>query len=79
MHRVFVACVLLCAAAVAAAERTSQAPRPAERAPSSFTCGAKKTCAEMASCAEAKFYLEHCGLARLDGDKDGIPCESHCR
>jgi hypothetical protein len=75
LHRMFVGCALLCATAVAAAERTPQAPGPAER----FTCGTKKTCAEMASCAEAKFYLEHCGLARLDGDKDGIPCESRCR
>jgi hypothetical protein len=34
---------------------------------------------EMVSCAEARFYLKECGLARLDGDGDGVPCESLCR
>ncbi len=31
-------------------------------------CGAKRTCGEMTSCAEARFYLNECGLSRLDGD-----------
>jgi endonuclease YncB( thermonuclease family) len=44
----------------------------------SFECGAKRTCSEMQSCAEALFYLEHCGLGRIDGDGDGAPCESRC-
>ena len=44
-----------------------------------FTCGAKRTCGQMSSCAEARHYLEVCGLNRLDGDRDGIPCESLCR
>jgi endonuclease YncB( thermonuclease family) len=43
------------------------------------TCGAKRTCAEMVNCAEARFYLAECGVTRLDGDGDGIPCESKCR
>ena len=42
-------------------------------------CGSKRTCGEMESCAEARSYLEKCGLSRLDGDGDGIPCESLCR
>ena len=42
-------------------------------------CGAKSTCGEMASCEEARFYLKECGLSRLDGDKDGMPCEALCR
>jgi hypothetical protein len=29
-------------------------------------------------CAEARFQLEHCDLTRLDGDGDGIPCETLC-
>ncbi|MDQ3582137.1 MAG: thermonuclease family protein [Pseudomonadota bacterium] len=36
---------------------------------------ADKRCNEMASCDEAKFYLSQCGLSRLDGDGDGVPCE----
>jgi endonuclease YncB( thermonuclease family) len=43
-----------------------------------FTCGAKTKCGEMVSCEEALFYLNECGLTRLDGDKDGVPCESLC-
>lgn len=44
-----------------------------------FSCGSKRYCREMSSCAEARFYLEQCGLSRLDGDHDGVPCESLCR
>jgi endonuclease YncB( thermonuclease family) len=44
-----------------------------------FTCGAKRYCREMTTCAEARFYLSQCGLSRLDGDRDGVPCESICR
>jgi endonuclease YncB( thermonuclease family) len=45
----------------------------------SFQCESKTTCRQMQSCAEAKYYLMSCGLTRLDGDKDGTPCESICR
>ena len=45
----------------------------------SFSCGAKRTCREMASCAEARFHLETCGVRTLDGDRDGLPCEQLCR
>lgn len=41
-------------------------------------CGGKRTCGEMNSCAEANFYLDECGVSRLDGDGDGVPCESIC-
>jgi len=44
----------------------------------SFTCGGKTKCSQMTSCAEAYYYLNKCGLTRLDRDKDGIPCESIC-
>ena len=46
--------------------------------PKTFTCGTKTYCREMVSCEEARFYLRSCGLSRLDGDKDGIPCEAIC-
>ncbi|MFB9061263.1 MULTISPECIES: excalibur calcium-binding domain-containing protein [Sphingobium] len=32
----------------------------------------------MDSCSEAYHYLNECGLSRLDGDGDGVPCESIC-
>ena len=43
-----------------------------------FNCGTKRFCGEMRSCSEARFYLTECGLRRLDGDHDSIPCESIC-
>ena len=43
-----------------------------------FDCGTKRYCKEMASCEEAMYYLENCGLSRLDGDGDGVPCEALC-
>ena len=43
------------------------------------TCGNKRYCKEMTSCEEAKFYLSQCGLSRLDGDGDGVPCEKLCK
>ena len=64
------------------AER-QQPPAAPPAAPTSpgdgFTCGAKRYCREMTSCAEARFYLNSCGFSRLDGDRDGTPCESLCR
>jgi hypothetical protein len=42
-------------------------------------CKGKKTCREMSSCEEAKFYLNNCGVTRIDGDGDGIPCEKLCK
>lgn len=54
------------------------APPSAPRSSTGFRCGSKRFCREMTSCAEARFYLRACGLTRLDGDGDGIPCESLC-
>jgi endonuclease YncB( thermonuclease family) len=44
-----------------------------------FSCDGKSKCGDMSSCAEAKFYLNSCGVRRLDRDNDGIPCESICK
>lgn len=57
---------------------SSRSPRSTEAAPGEFSCGAKRYCREMRSCAEARFYLLQCGLNRLDGDGDGVPCEEIC-
>lgn len=45
---------------------------------SNFSCKGKTKCGEMVSCEEAKYYLKYCGVTRLDGDSDGIPCETLC-
>lgn len=61
------------------AAQPASPPAMSRPAASGFTCGAKRYCREMTSCAEARFYLSQCGLSRLDGDRDGIPCGSICR
>jgi len=43
-----------------------------------FSCDGRHLCRQMRSCAEARYFLEVCGVTRLDGDGDGVPCESIC-
>ncbi len=50
----------------------------AESQPANASCAGKRYCKEMASCGEARFYLNQCGLKSLDRDGDGIPCENLC-
>jgi len=52
---------------------------PLKAAENGSACGGKRYCREMSSCAEARFYLRECGVARLDADGDGIACEDLCR
>ena len=53
-------------------------PRARKPKPGPLACGTRTYCSEMASCEEARFYFEKCGVHSLDGDGDGIPCESLC-
>jgi endonuclease YncB( thermonuclease family) len=46
---------------------------------SHLECAGKSMCKDMSNCAEANFYLNECGVKRLDRDHDGIPCESLCK
>lgn len=41
-----------------------------------YSCDGKTHCSQMTSCAEAKFYQRHCPGTKMDGDGDGVPCES---
>jgi hypothetical protein len=54
------------------------AQMPRRDAPAGWRCGEKTYCTQMTSCAEAMFHFQVCGLARLDGDRDGMPCERLC-
>ncbi len=42
----------------------------------SYSCAGKVYCSEMTSCDEAKYYQRNCPGTKMDGDGDGIPCES---
>jgi endonuclease YncB( thermonuclease family) len=58
--------------------RKGRAPSRPKIDPLPLACGNRSSCKEMSSCKEARFYFEGCGLTRLDGDRDGVPCESLC-
>lgn len=57
---------------------SAPSPAPVVKPTSSFSCGYKRYCKQMVSCDEARYYLEVCGVYRLDRDNDGVPCESIC-
>jgi endonuclease YncB( thermonuclease family) len=62
------------------------APKPsaaAEVAPVATTvaaagalrCDGRQYCSQMNSCAEATWFLKNCPGVKMDGNRDGVPCE----
>ncbi|HJU40063.1 MAG TPA: excalibur calcium-binding domain-containing protein [Tahibacter sp.] len=50
---------------------------PQEEAPrASYECDGRTHCSQMRSCGEAKYFLAHCPNTKMDGDRDGVPCEN---
>jgi hypothetical protein len=43
--------------------------------PSRFRCDGRQMCSQMTSCDEAKFFLANCPGVKMDGNRDGVPCE----
>ena len=41
-----------------------------------FSCDGRTHCSQMRSCAEATYFIQHCPGTRMDGNRDGVPCES---
>lgn len=41
-----------------------------------YRCDGRTRCTEMTSCDEAKFFIQNCPRTKMDGDGDGVPCES---
>jgi endonuclease YncB( thermonuclease family) len=56
----------------------SRASKNASSAQGNAACGRKHLCSQMISCEEAKVYFTQCGVKALDGNGDGVPCESLC-
>lgn len=75
MKKIFI--IMIVSVSLFSAE--SKKPKEDNNKNKEFKCEGKKYCKQMTSCAEAKFYLNQCGLTRLDRDKDGIPCETICK
>ena len=56
---------------------TTQQQRVIPKSKSSqFKCDGRTHCSHMTSCAEATYFIKHCPNTKMDGDGDGVPCES---
>ncbi len=40
-----------------------------------FECDGRQHCSQMTSCGEATYFIQHCPNTKMDGDRDGVPCE----
>jgi hypothetical protein len=49
---------------------------PVVPASSPYTCDGRTRCPQMSSCDEATYFINHCPNTTMDGDGDGVPCES---
>lgn len=57
--------------------RAEPVPRPTAAA---YRCDGRTHCSQMTSCAEAKYFLANCPGVKMDGNRDGVPCEQQwCR
>ena len=63
-------------------ELASQPATPAAAVPeistmptTAFRCDGRTHCSQMTSCAEAKWFINHCPGTKMDGNNDGIPCQ----
>ena len=63
------------AQAPVAKDKPNTAAVPLASPGQSFRCDGRIYCSQMTSCAEAKYFLRNCPGARMDGDRNGIPCE----
>ena len=52
---------------------------PVSETHADWNCDTEPRCSDLPSCAAARYFLTVCGSGALDGDGDGIPCESLCR
>ena len=62
-----------------AEEPATQAPYspPIETTSShTYTCDGRTYCSQMHSCEEATFFLRNCPGVKMDGNNDGVPCET---
>ena len=57
--------------------QTNQAP--IIHTESRFKCDGRQYCSQMTSRAEAEYFVRNCPNTKMDGDHDGIPCESDSR
>ena len=54
-------------------KKTKKQPRISHN---TYQCDGRNHCSQMRSCEEAKFFIRNCRGTKMDGDHDGVPCES---
>ncbi len=42
---------------------------------SNYQCDGREHCSQMSSYEEAVYFIENCPNTKMDGDRDGVPCE----
>jgi len=57
-------------------EPAALASTPVAAAPERFQCDGRTHCSQMTSCAEATYFIRNCPNTKMDGNDDGVPCES---
>ncbi|MDO4626489.1 MAG: excalibur calcium-binding domain-containing protein [Pasteurellaceae bacterium] len=43
-----------------------------------YQCDGRQYCSQMRSCDEARYFNRYCPNTKMDGDRDGKPCENWC-
>jgi Excalibur calcium-binding domain len=56
--------------------RFTSPERSSEASPGAFTCDGRTYCSQMTSCEEATYFIRNCPGTKMDGNNDGVPCES---
>jgi Excalibur calcium-binding domain len=56
--------------------RFTSPDRPSEASPRNFSCDGRTYCSQMTSCEEATYFIRNCPGTKMDGNNDGVPCES---
>ncbi len=63
-------------AAAASAPPATAIAKPAAPPAQSYRCDGRTHCSQMRSCTDATQVLKHCPGTTMDGDGDGVPCET---
>lgn len=64
---------------VESAESFNESAPKINRATENFACDGRQYCSQMRSRSEAEYFLKNCPDTKMDGDRDGIPCENDSR
>ena len=59
----------------AAAAAASAEPQRVAAVSGGYRCDQRTYCSQMTSCEEATWFLKNCPGVKMDGNRDGVPCE----